>query len=539
MSEGVQRLAGSHLRTILSSLTKNRFYAFLTGIFTTGAIQSSSATTVMTVSLVNARLLTLKESAGVMLGANIGTTVTAWIISGIGFRIKLATLIMPIIALAIPAIFIDRGRSKYWGEALLGFGLMFLGLDLLQQAIPYSTDNQQLLTWLQTMAGYGFWSYLIFVTIGAIMTLVVQSSSAAMAFTLTATVFGWIPFDIAAAMVLGENIGTTATAEIAAIVANKEAKRSARIHTMFNLLGVLWMILALPYFLNYIAWFTTDILGLSNPFSLGEDTAIGLALFHTAFNIINGIFFLSIIHVLIRLAIWMIPVSDEEKHNTKKLTFIAGISKTPELAMGELTKELTNVADYLQRVNGFCKGLLTAFDKQKIKDGFKQIKKYEEIISNVDIEVIDYITELSALEMTAKSSDSLNKYMRVSNLYKQIALNYVQIGQQFKQKQKEQSAWLAPEQRNDLIEIFDLLHQGYVVMKHNINRTMQDDFNLELSKSLVKRIEKIKSSNQKDIMKEDELDETSIKGTLVYFNIMSLQEIVANLNHQVSEVMAN
>ncbi|MDA7502202.1 Na/Pi symporter, partial [Chitinophagales bacterium] len=215
MSEGIQRAAGSQLRNILRTMTQNRFLGVFTGFLTTAIVQSSSATTVMTVSFVNAGLLTLLESAGIMMGANIGTTVTGWIISLLGFKMSLGAYSLPLFALGVPMLFSSKGKLRHWGEFVIGFAILFMGLSLLKDAVPNLKENAEAFEFIKSFSQYGFFSRLGFVMIGALVTVIVQSSSAAMAITLTLVYKGWLPIDVAAAMVLGENIGTTITAEIA------------------------------------------------------------------------------------------------------------------------------------------------------------------------------------------------------------------------------------------------------------------------------------------------------------------------------------
>ena len=245
MSEGIQKAAGNKLRQILSAMTKNRFFGVFTGFLITALVQSSSATTVMTVSFVNAGLLSLVESAGVMMGANIGTTITAWLISIFGFKVKIASIALPIIAIGLPMMFSKKSKTKAMAEFLIGFALLFMGLDALKHSVPDLRQNPEILAFLSGFTDMGILSTLMFIGIGTIITIVLQSSSAAMALTLVMCNNGWIPFETAAAMVLGENIGTTITAELASLVGNVHAKRSARIHSMFNIIGVTWMIFML------------------------------------------------------------------------------------------------------------------------------------------------------------------------------------------------------------------------------------------------------------------------------------------------------
>ena len=249
MSEGIQKAAGEGFQKILSSMTRNRVFGVLTGFLITGLVQSSSATTVMTVSFVNAGLLTLTESAGIMMGANIGTTVTAWFLSILGFKVKLGAIPIPLMAVGVPMLFMKRSKIRFWGETIIGFALLFYGLTLLKESVPDIKSNPDMVSFVAEFTDLGYFSYLLFVLIGAILTVVIQSSSATMALTLVMTSQGWITFEIAAAMVLGENIGTTITAELASLAANVYAKRSAKIHTLFNVIGVTWMLLVFPFFL--------------------------------------------------------------------------------------------------------------------------------------------------------------------------------------------------------------------------------------------------------------------------------------------------
>ena len=247
MSDGIQKAGGSKMRQILGGMTSNRYFGVMTGFLITAIVQSSSATTVMTVSFVNAGLLTLVESAGVMMGANIGTTITAWVISILGFKVKMSAIALPIIAFGMPMMFARKTKTKNWGEFLVGFALLFIGLAELKDAVPDVKNNPEVLNFLAGFADPSFLSRLMFVGVGTLLTIVVQSSSAAMALTLVLCNTGVIPFEVAAAMVLGENIGTTITAELASMVGNVHAKRSARIHSMFNIVGVSWAVLLISF----------------------------------------------------------------------------------------------------------------------------------------------------------------------------------------------------------------------------------------------------------------------------------------------------
>ncbi len=286
MSEALQKVAGTKMRQILSAMTSNRIKGVLTGILITAIIQSSSATTVMVVSFVNAGLLNLIESIGVIMGANVGTTITAWLISVLGFKVSMSEISLPLIGLCLPLLFSKKRSRKSWGELIIGFGLLFIGLEFLKNSMPNLQDNPEIFTFLQEYADMGYASYILFVLIGTILTILIQSSSATMALTLVMCANGWISFEIAASMVLGENIGTTVTANLAAMVANTTAKRAAFAHFVFNVFGVIWVLSIFPFFLRWIEQLSV-FLGIGNPTTQIEAAPMALSLFHTVFNITN------------------------------------------------------------------------------------------------------------------------------------------------------------------------------------------------------------------------------------------------------------
>ena len=286
MSEALQKIAGDKMRNILSRMTSKPLNGILTGALVTTVIQSSSATTVMVVSFVNAGLLSLAGSIAVIMGANIGTTATAWIISLLGLKFSMAELAIPIVAFAIPFIFSKHSKRKSIGEFIIGFSLLFLGIEFMKDSIPDINNHPEILQFIAQYSDMGYGSVLLFVLIGTILTLIVQSSSATMAITLLMCSQGWIGFEVGAAMVLGENIGTTITANIAATVANNTAKRAALSHLVFNVIGVIWMLIVFNPFLNLVAYITESAEGVS-PFVSAAAIPVALSLFHSMFNIIN------------------------------------------------------------------------------------------------------------------------------------------------------------------------------------------------------------------------------------------------------------
>lgn len=339
MSDALMEVAGDKMRSILASMTANRFFAVFTGFLITSIIQSSSATTLMVVSFANASLLTLIESIGVIMGANIGTTVTAWLITILGFKVSMSALALPLVGLGFLLLFSKNKNRKHWGHFIVGFGILFIGLQFLKDSVPDISSNPQALEFLSTYTEMGLPSVLLFLVLGTILTVVVQSSSATMALTLVMCNEGWIPFDMAAAMVLGENIGTTITANLAALVANFNAKRTARAHLIFNMLGVIWvLILFIPY-LNSIDWFVTRNNGAS-PFNQPTAVPVALSIFHTSFNIINTIVLLGFIPLIAKIVTRLVPeVMDVERDIDQPMYLNETDLRYPQTGISALMKE--------------------------------------------------------------------------------------------------------------------------------------------------------------------------------------------------------
>ncbi len=466
MSEGVQRAAGNHLRDILRNMTRNRYLGVLTGFLVTVLVQSSSATTVMTVSFVNAGLLSLVESAGVMMGANVGTTITAWLVSILGFKIELSSYSIPLFALGVPMLFSTRGKIKYWGEFIVGFAILFLSLQALKDAMPDIKENPQVLEWLQNFSEHGIFSRLFFVFVGTILTIVVQSSSAAMAITLTMCSQGWLPLEVAAAMILGENIGTTITATLASIVGNTAAKRSARIHFLFNIIGVSWMVIILPQFLPILSKVMIFI-GFEDPTST-SGIAFGLSAFHTSFNLINVLIMLAFVPWLVKVATRTVKEKYDEDEGHDRLQFISSTIVTPELATIELQKETAHYGKIVGRMNKFLSDLVKETDDKKRRKLHKKIEKYEIITDNLEVEITEYITKLADRELTKETSIRLRTYMNIANDLERIGDIYFQLSKNIETKNEKKSYFL-PEQRQQLLDMLSLVKEAFEMMAQNLS----------------------------------------------------------------------
>jgi len=534
MSDGIQRAAGSQLRNILRSMTKNRFLGVFTGFLITALVQSSSATTVMTVSFVNAGLLSLVESAGVMMGANIGTTITAWIISILGFKIKLSQYSYPLFAIGIPLYFASKGKWKYWGEFLIGFAILFIGLSELKSSMPDLESNTDLLAWIQNINNYGIFSRLLFVLIGAFVTVLVQSSSAAMAITLTLVYTGWLPLEVAAAMVLGENIGTTITAELASLVGNVTAKRSARIHSMFNVIGVFWMVIALPYVIDWISIFVENFSHLFEGHvklqeNIDAENALNtykLSAFHTTFNILNVLLMLPFVNLLVRLATVSVPGGSEED-DEGKLKFISTAVLTPELATIELQKEAAHFGEITARMSGYAKTLINSTNGKEQKKMLKKLKKYEKITDRLEIEITEYMTKLSNRQITTKTGLRLRSILNICNDLERIGDIYFQISKSIEKKIEDRNYFL-PEQRENVNNMIEKVDHAFAIMVKNLNSPSYDNVTkLEADaaeKAINEMRDKLRDENNRKIGSENYNSQTA----MIYNNLFSSLEKVGD-----------
>ena len=339
MSDALLLLAGNKMRSILARMTSNRIFGITTGFLITSVIQSSSATTLMVVSFANAGLLTLVESIGVIMGANIGTTITAWLITILGFKVSMSAIALPLVGFGFGFTFLKKDQFKNLGTFVIGFALLFIGLQFLKDAMPDIKNNPEILEFLSRYTDLGYLSILLFLFIGTLLTVVIQSSSATMALTLIMTAQGWIPFELAAAMVLGENIGTTITANIAAVIGNYKAKQTARAHLIFNIIGVLWMLILFYPFLKMVSWLALS-LGSESPYVSAAAIPVAISLFHTTFNIANTFLLVWFVKPIAKLVERIVVEKQEEDKKIDEPKFlIESVLKYPETAISTLTKE--------------------------------------------------------------------------------------------------------------------------------------------------------------------------------------------------------
>ena len=408
MSEGLQKVAGDRLRSILTAMTTNRVTGVLTGVLITALIQSSSATTVMVVSFVNAGLLTLAESISVIMGANIGTTVTAWIISIFGFKVDMAAFALPLLAIALPLIFSGKSNRKSIGEFIFGFSFLFMGLSYLKANAPDLNANPEMLAFVQNYTDMGFFSILLFLFIGTILTMIVQASAATMAITLIMCANGWISLELGAALVLGENIGTTITANLAALTANTQAKRAALAHFVFNVFGVIWVLIIFHPFMELVNWVVDTFFQSNNP-----EVAISykLSAFHSIFNICNVCILIWGVKLIERTVCALIHPKEEDEE--PRLRFITGgMLSTAELSILQARKEIHLFAERTHRMFGLVQDLMHTEKDDDFNKLFSRVEKYENISDNMELEIANYLNQVSEGRLSSESKLQIRAMLR-------------------------------------------------------------------------------------------------------------------------------
>lgn len=467
MSEALQKVAGDKLRGILAAMTSSRIKGIFTGFLITALVQSSTATTVMLVSFVNAGLLNLIQAIGVVMGANIGTTVTAWLISLLGFKFSISYISLPLIGISFPFLFSKSKKRKSVAELIIGFAMVFLGLDFLKETLPDIQENPEILGFLSSYTTMGIWSVLLFLSIGTILTFVIQSSSATMALTLVMCNNGWISFDMAAAMVLGENIGTTITANIAAIVANVSAKRTARAHLIFNIFGVFWVLLVFRFFLVEIDNFLTG-LGLLSPFEAAEGIPVALSVFHTVFNVLNAVLLMGFAPLIARFVTRLVPlkVDDEEEFRLKYIN--TGILSTAELSLFQAKKEISMYAMRTHRMLCYARSLFNAKKESDVEHFFAKVEKYEEISDRMEVEIATYLTKVSGGHLSSQGSQRLQTMLKLIDNIESIGDSCQNVARAiYRQKQKKIAF---PQSLQDNVnKMLDLVEKAEGIMIDNLD----------------------------------------------------------------------
>lgn len=498
MSEGLQKFAGDRLRRILTAMTTNRVTGVLTGMLITALIQSSSATTVMVVSFVNAGLLTLTQSIGVIMGANIGTTVTAWIISALGFKIDISAFALPLLAFAIPLFFSGRSSRKSVGEFIFGFSFLFMGLQSLKTNAPDLSANPDMLAFVQNYTDMGFFSIILFLFIGAVLTMIVQASAATMAITLIMCANGWIDYHLGVALVLGENIGTTITANLAALTGNTQARRAALAHLVFNIFGVLWVLVVFYPFTDAVAWFVTHVMKVSDP---AVAVSFQLAAFHTAFNISNTfimIWFVNLIEKTVRTLIK--PKAEDEEYRLQYIT--GGMLSTAELSILQAHKEISLFAERTSRMFKMVRELFYEQNEETFLKVYSRVEKYENISDRMEIEIANYLTQVSEGRLSSESKEEIRVMLRAVSEIESIADSCNNLARSIKRRNEFKSTF-TDEQNKHLDQMFLLVNKALNRMNVILHKTelVHDDINTSynIENEINNYRSQLKSRNIEDI----------------------------------------
>lgn len=546
MSSGLQKAAGDRLRGFLSAMTSNPLKRVLTGLGITAIIQSSSATTVMVVSFVNAGLLTLVQAIGVIMGANIGTTVTAWLVAWLGFKADISILAIPLMLFGFLFSNSKKDQHKNIGELIVGFSLLFLGLSFMKESVPNLSETPQVLEFVRTWSGYGFGSVLIFLVFGTLLTLVLQSSSATMAITLIMLSMGYIPFSMACAMVLGENIGTTITANIAASVGNTSAKRAAMSHTIFNVFGVLWALALFQPFLSLIG-IIIESFGLPNPakegFSVSSPTSpestaalYGLSMLHTLFNTFNTMILIGCTGLIEKAVIRMIKAPANQEKDVFRLKYIeAGPLATPELATEQAFNEIIHFAEISKKGLGYAREAINETDADKFEELRGKLVKYEEISDRIEYEIASFLNAVSAGEVSEKTSKEIKAMYKIIGELESLGDSGENISRILSRRNIHKKAFDA-EAIKKLSQMTDLVDKAYDVMIENLglafNGKLEEIANAYAAED---RINVLRNNLRDEAIEGIDSDDKKYQSSVYFMDIVSELERMGDFMINISQ----
>lgn len=537
MSEALLKIAGPSMKSILVAIRSNRVVGLFTGLIVTMIVQSSSATIVMLVSAVNAGLITLGESIGVIMGANIGTTVTGWIIAVLGFNIDIWFLVLPFIGISMPFVFSKINKRHSWGEFILGFSLVFMGVHFLKISIPYAASLPSIASFVDQYCQYGILSIIIFLVIGAFITTLVKSSSATMAFTIVLCMHNWIPFELGAAMIIGENIGTTITANIAALVGNVSARRAAMVHFLFNFFGAIIAVILFSPFISLIDHITIGMLDCS-PLTDSTAVPIALATLHTLFNIINSILFIGFTPIIERIATRLrrAKKTEEEEFHLQYIT--TGLLSTSELSLIQAKKEISFFATHTQKMFSFVRQLAFDEDMSEAKFGklYSKIESYERISDSVELEIANYLTKVNQ----GRLSDSGR--MRAKSMIKLVG-ELESIGDcnftmaRLLNKMREQKSKRTQIVNDDLMLMFNMVDEAFDTMLANLDR-LDFNANVEKAQEIETQINRYRDQVKSENFENIKLDKYSYEQGVSFMDIIQECENLGNNILNVSEILS-
>lgn len=506
MSEALQRAAGGRLRRVMGRMAATPLSQIATTGAVTATVQSSSAITVMIVSFVNAGIVNLRQAIGMIMGANIGTTLTAWIIAVFGFEFNFSIISIPLVGLGFALILIHRVHYRTLGEIIIGFALMLLGLAVLQSSMSGIAQNTALFRELATYADLGYLSVVLFVLIGTLLTAMLQSSSATLTLTIIMCQSGWIPFEAGAAMILGENVGTTVTANLAAIVANTQAKRAAVSHTLINLFGLLWAVPLLP-------WIAEGIAGL---FAGAGATPLMLAFFHSGFNVLNVCILSNLIPQIMRAVTWLVPQSPND--NRKRLFALdSGLVSTPELSLMQAHNEIVNHAKRILKMFGMVRSLMTLTNAQEFQQEYEHVEKYERITDRVEREIITYLSRITSRDNGEVATRRLQTMFRTISHIEQIGDGNLELAKILRAK-KEKNLWFNQELRDKLGGLFDLVEQALYVMATNLENPTAEG--VERSRGIEEQINLVSTRLRNEQFREAQEQEYKYMAGIAFIELV-------------------
>ncbi len=535
MSESLQKVAGNRLRDTLSTVTSNRFRGIMTGLLVTGLLQSSSAVTVMVVSFVNGGLISLAESAGLIMGANIGTTVKLWLISLLGFgtTFNIAKLSLPLVALALPFFFSNNSKRKTLAEFILGFSFLFIGLGFLKDQVPHVDPQSPFIQWLSGFSAEShFLDALFFILVGLLLTITFQSSSVTITLTIVLAMEKWITFDMAAAMVLGENIGTTSTALLASLVANNSGKRAALLHTLFNVIGVLWAAPLLPFLIRGISSLMENVAGYS-PVETLSAIPVALAILHSGFNIINTLLLIGISNQLVKFTFRIIPPKGKKNERPQLRFFNIRTLQLPEISLLQAKNEVANMGKHSLEMFSVIPELLICMHEDEFDSLLKKMRKYERKMDRSKAEMTDYLAKLSEGMLSEGSIGELQAILRTIDEIEGIGDACYKMTNVLDDKHREK-VYFIQEVRDQLQEMFTLVEQALVLM----NRNLEQDYQKTELKEVLNIEQQI--NDMRDRLKQNQLNDVkegkyNYQTGMIFTEMVTQSEKIGDLALNVSE----
>ena len=536
MSEGLQKVAGSRLRSILSAMTANSFTRILTGTLITAIIQSSSATTVMIVSFVNAGLLSLTQAVGVIMGANIGTTVTSWLISLLGFTADISTLSIPLIGIGFAFMMFKSQKRKNIGEMIIGFAMLFLGLSFLKDSVPDLSTNPEAIAFIQRWTDWGFFSVLIFVLVGTVMTIVLQSSSATVALTLVMASQGWIPFEMAAAMVLGENIGTTITANIAASVGNISAKRAALAHTVFNVFGVIWVLALYKPFL----WLVSKIvvgLGGEDPFVSSASLLYAISTVHTLFNLLNTCILVWFTPQIVKFVTWVLKGHKDEEEVFRLRYIQGGMMSTAELSLEQAEQEVVHFSEIVKKQYRYARQAVNeADDENRFDELFKKLEHYEQITDRIEFEIAKYLSNIRESDLSQEGTNKLQAMYKIISELESMGDSGFNVGRILQRKNLHSQKFDEATVRK-LNHMLDLVDVAIDCMIDNLKEGFHHVINISNAQDAEHDINEYRDNLKEEHLRNIESEESGYLRGVYYMDLVSECEHVGDFIINVSEAL--